>query len=360
LQFGNLDGFPEIGDPQDCTFLPLAGTAAPRPRFKTGELPSISVVTPSLNQAAYLGQTLDSILSEHYPRLETVVMDGGSTDGSVDVLRRYGDRLTCWQSEPDRGPAHAINKGLARASGEVLAWLNSDDLFAPGAIWAAARLFAADPDLEMVYGNALYIDPQNNLCLADHGCQRTGLYYGQVEPLRLIPRYWKFVQAVPQPTVFFRRRLLERCGPLDERYQFIFDFELLHRFVREGKVRKLERTQAYYRLHPGSKTADWNQFVVELYRFSRPLWPRWFSPQFMGVLRNYVTSYLDRRYPGHPHTLRWWGVAGLVGLSAALGIGNPEAFGSFLQPVKNQESGVRNLEPGIMNQGSICALTPDS
>src|SRR5262249_4158342 len=179
------------------------------------------------------------ILGQDYPHLETIVMDGGSTDGSVDVLRSYADRLDYWVSEHDRGPAHAINKGFKRASGDILAWVNSDDLLTPGPVREAVRLFAEDADLDLVYGNALYIDENNDLVIADHGRYRTGLYYGDMKPTELIPRYWNYVHAVPQPTVFFRRRLLEECGALDESYHFIFDFELFFRFGQKACVRKL-------------------------------------------------------------------------------------------------------------------------
>jgi glycosyltransferase involved in cell wall biosynthesis len=327
-QFGNRDGFPEQGDRRDHTYLPVPapGGVLEREWEDCGHLPSVSVVIPSFNQAAYLPRTLGSVFGQGYPRLETIVIDGGSTDGSIDVLRRHAGRLAYWVSEPDRGPAHAINKGLARATGEVVAWLGSDDLYAPGAVAEAARLFAEDPQLDLVYGNALYIDEQDRLYLADHGSQRTGLYHGAMQPAERVPWYWTYIHAIPQPTVFFRRRLLESCGSLDERYQFIFDFELFARFGRAAKVRKLERTQAYYRIHRASKTSDFTPFLIELYRFSRPLWPSLFSPRFPRVLFSYVGHWLNRRM-GKRRPLRAWAAAGLVAISAATRVGNPESWG---------------------------------
>lgn len=291
-QYGNGDGFPEHGDPQDRVYLPIATADAPRRpplrpfdpstslraglaqgKLGSGQapidrsvLPRISIITPSFNQAQFLGQTLDSIFNQGYPDLETLVFDGGSKDGSVDVLRQYQDRLTAWVSEPDRGPAHAINKGFAAATGEILGWLNSDDLLATDALWEIARAFAEDPELDMVFANALYIDKHNQLFLADHGTHRTGLYYGEMQPLGRIPAYWSYVHAVPQPTVFFRRRLLERCGHLNEDYLFIFDFELFWRFAQKAKIKKLERTQAFYRIHAAAKTtigiSSWSSCIA--------------------------------------------------------------------------------------------------
>jgi glycosyltransferase involved in cell wall biosynthesis len=328
-RFGSADSFPHECDPQDRTYVDLPSPKLPRRASDPADvddLPSVSIVTPSYNQAEFLGQTLNSILGQDYPRLETIVMDGGSSDGSVDVLRDYAGRLSHWESARDGGPANAINKGFRLATGEILAWVNSDDLLAPGAVREAARLFAEDPDLDLVYGNALYVNESNELVIADHGHCRTGLYYGEMQPTAAIPSYWRYVHAVPQPTVYFRRRLLESCGALDESYQFIFDFELFYRFGQKARVRKLERTQAYYRIHTRSKTSDWNQFLVELYRFSRPHWPGRRSRAFYSYLRDYVGCYAKRRFGGQRRDWRFWLRAGLVALSASTRVGNPETF----------------------------------
>ncbi|RPH94024.1 MAG: glycosyltransferase, partial [Lysobacterales bacterium] len=210
--WGNEDGFPQTSDPQDITYLPFAEATNPRaPKANDGQnLPAISVVTPSYNQAQYLGQALDSLRSQSYPALEMIVIDGGSTDNSTNVIRGRQADLAYWVSESDRGPAHAINKGFERAKGEVLAWLNSDDLLAEGALLEVGKAFADDPELDMVYANALYINESNQLFLADHGHCKTGLYYGRMQTREMVPAYWKYIHAVPQPTVFFRRRLLDQ------------------------------------------------------------------------------------------------------------------------------------------------------
>ena len=343
--YGNSDSFPESGDPQDDTYLPLPTADIPRRGCRPGpdeaSLPSISIITPSFNQAQYLWQTLESVLNQDYPKLETIVFDGGSIDGSVDMLGSYGDRLTYWVSEPDRGPAHAINKGFARATGEILGWLNSDDMLATDALWEVARAFAEDPDLDMLYANALYIDEENRLYLADHGTHRTAFYYGEMQPLKRIPAYWSYVHAVPQPTVFFRRRLLESCGPLNESYHYIFDFELFWRFVQKArKIKKLERTQAFYRIHAASKTSDWNKFLIELYHFSRPYWPPVHTNRFRNTFRGFIGSYMRRRFGARPHDIWFWGAAALVGFAVVTRIGNPEAFRLRLPAPRTSQSKV--------------------
>jgi glycosyltransferase involved in cell wall biosynthesis len=326
---GNQDGFPEQSDPQDHVYVPAArhGVPARFPASAAVGLPTLSVVTPSFNQAAYLGAAIESVLAQEYPNLEALVFDGGSTDGSVDVLDGLASHLAYWESRPDRGPAHAINKGLVRSSGEVVGWLNSDDVLAPDALWHVAKAFAADPDLDLVYGNALYVDERQELFLADHGCWKTGFYFGDMQPRARIPAYWEYVHAVPQPTVFFRRRLLDRWGLLDESFHFIFDFELFFRFSQGAKIRKLERTLALYRIHSASKTSDWNKFLVELYRFSRPWWPRVFQREFRNTLRGFLRAYARRRCGPRLSSVRSWGMLALVAAMAATGKGNPEALG---------------------------------
>ncbi|WP_322508462.1 glycosyltransferase family 2 protein, partial [Anaerolinea sp.] len=118
----------------------------------------VNIVTPSFNQARFLEETMLSVLHQDYPHIEYIVVDGGSTDGSVDIIRRYADRLAWWVSEPDRGQTDAINKGFAHAHGEILAWLNSDDTYQPGAVRAAVEALEKHPEAAMVYGDAHYID----------------------------------------------------------------------------------------------------------------------------------------------------------------------------------------------------------
>ena len=332
LSYGNSDGFPQLSDSQDVTYLPFADANNPRPPLEKDSrgLPSISVITPSFNQAQFLDQTLKSLRSQVYPELEMIVIDGGSTDDSPTVIREWDKDLAYSVSEPDRGPAHAINKGFARATGDVIGWLNSDDLLAEGALLEVGKAFADDPELDMVYANALYIDEGNRLFLADHGHCKTGLYYGRIQPREMVPAYWKYIHAVPQPTVFFRRRLLDKCGMLDESFHFIFDFELFWRFMDKARIRKIEKTLAFYRIHSEAKTASWKNFEIELYHFSRPKWPRVGTAEFMHSLRDFTQHFMQRKYPWIPvRGFRFYCVAVCVALSVTSLLGNPERLPIF-------------------------------
>ena len=123
--------------------------------------PTISIITPSFNQARFLPRTIESVLTQDYPNMEYILMDGGSTDGSLEIIRNYADRLSYWESKPDRGQTDAINKGFARATGKYLAWLNSDDVYKPGAISEAVDFLENHPEAAMVYGDCTFIDAQD-------------------------------------------------------------------------------------------------------------------------------------------------------------------------------------------------------
>ena len=157
--------------------------------------PLVSIVTPSYNQAQYLEQTLRSVLEQDYPRIEYMVIDGASTDGSVEIIRKYEDRLAYWVSEKDSGQAEAINKGFTRASGDIIAWLNSDDYFLPGAVGAAVKAFDENPDVLLVYGDMLAVD--------ERGRTINQLKYRQLTLDDLL-----CFQIIGQPAVFMRRSAL--------------------------------------------------------------------------------------------------------------------------------------------------------
>lgn len=366
---GNADGFPETVDSQDDLFLPFPQPDDPHPPrpAKREHAPRISIITPSLNQGRFIQRTLQSVLNQGYPNVELIVCDGGSTDGTLDVLDRYREGFCSCTSEPDSGPAQAVNKGFERASGEILAWLNSDDMLATGALWEVAAAFSQDPDLDMVFANALYIDEDDRLVLADHGTQRTGLYYGKLHPKELVPAYWRYVHAVPQPTVFFRRRLLQSCGPLDESYHYIFDFELFWRFLWKAKIAKIEKTLAFYRIHREGKTADWGKFQAELYRFSRPWWPGVTRREFQYTLRDFLRNFMQRHFPELKKGWRFRLIAAAAGISATIRLGNPEAAAAILHRRKPRPSDcafvpaqLGRREPSDLQEGASKAALPIS
>lgn len=218
----------------------VATKAASVPVFSEPH-PLVSVVTPSYNQGRFLKRTVESVLTQKYPNIEYFVIDGGSTDESAQILRSYEDRFY-WVSEPDRGQTHAINKGMTRTSGEILAYLNSDDVLAPGAIERVVHFFQQHPECDMVYGNAVYIDENDSVT----GSYKTDIYSFH----RLLEDC-----MVCQPATFWRRRIAEKVGPFDERLNYVMDYDYWLRIAKAGgNIRFLPEMLACSRLYPETKT----------------------------------------------------------------------------------------------------------
>jgi len=216
--------------------------------------PLVSIVTPSFNQALYLEQTLRSVLEQDYPAIEYFVMDGGSTDGSVEIIQQYAHRLAGWVSEPDRGQADAINKGFSRARGEIVAWLNSDDLYLPGAVRAAVEAFERHPQAGMVFGDVISIDSE--------GTPVHVMTFGDWTLDDLMQ-----FRIISQPGVFIRREVLERAGFLDPSYHFLLDHHLWLRCARVAPMVYLRQRLASARFHPLAKNvAQAARFGQEAYR----------------------------------------------------------------------------------------------
>lgn len=214
----------------------------------------VSIVTPSFNQSAYLERTICSVLEQDYPRLEYFVIDGASTDGSVDIIRQYADELDWWVSEKDRGQAEAINKGLSRATGEIIAWLNSDDYYLPGAVSAAVKAFQENPDAVLVYGNMWAVD--------ENGRTTNILKYKQLTLEDLL-----CFQIIGQPAVFFRREALDRAGHLNPNFHFMLDHHLWLRIAMQGQILHVDETWAAARYHAEAKNrAKAAEFGLEAFR----------------------------------------------------------------------------------------------
>jgi GT2 family glycosyltransferase len=234
--------------------------------------PLVSIVTPSYNQAAYLDQTINSVLRQEYPRLEYFVVDGASSDGSVEIIRKYADKLEWWISEKDGGQAEAINKGLSRAKGEIVAWLNSDDYYLPGTLSSVIAAFHANPEALFVYGNMLAVDSQNRTI--------NRLTY---QPLTL--KDLLCFQIIGQPAVFMRRAALEKTGILDPAYHCMLDHQLWLRIAMHGPFVHVEQTWSAARFHAAAKNRaraaefgqeafkilDWAEHQPELQK----VYPEW-------------------------------------------------------------------------------------
>ena len=208
-------------------------------------LPTVSIVTPSFNQGQFLEETIQSVLSQDYDGLEYFVIDGGSTDNSVDIIKKHEDRLTYWVSEPDRGQSHAINKGFGRASGEILAWLCSDDTYYPGTLNTVGRFFRQHPEVDVIYGDATAIDENSHVFAATRSLG--------FSLLGLLSRG----TTIPQPASFFRRSILDQVGSIDEAIDYCMDYEFYVRVAIAGfKFERIPQTLATYRYHAASKTVS--------------------------------------------------------------------------------------------------------
>lgn len=281
-------------------------------RLEDRDLPLVTIVTPSYNQGRFIRETIDSVLAQGYPRIEYLVMDGGSTDETVSVLRSYGDRLT-WFSERDGGQADAINKGWRRGRGEIVAYLNSDDTYLPGAVENAVAALRSDPDAGAVYGEGYHVD----------------------EGGRVIERYptEPFDMArlaetcfICQPTVFLRRAVIERLGYLDASRRYCMDYDLWIRLAQVSRFVHLDQYLATTRLHAETKTLDQRvpvhaEILETVHRHYGRLTSQW--------VYGYAHAVLD----GHRRDTRWADVCfvfRLVGLSLA-------AFLRYRSPIPRSE-----------------------
>lgn len=219
------------------------------------EIPLVSVITPSLNQGQFVEETIQSVLAQGYPRIEYIVVDGGSTDGTLAVLRRYEGRLS-WLSEPDRGQSDAINKGFRMAQGDILTWLCSDDTYLPGAVSKIFEAFRRYPEAGMIYGGCYFTDAEGRILQE----------FPEVDfDLRRLIRCG-LGSYIPQPATFYRREVLDVVGLLDEDLQFCMDFDYSIRIGQHLPVRRIPDVLATYRLHSGSKS------VAQAWRQTRIVW----------------------------------------------------------------------------------------
>ncbi len=232
--------------------------------------PLIALITPSYNQAAYLERTIRSVLEQNYPRLEFIIMDGGSTDGSVEIIRRYQSHLAHWTSAKDGGQSDAINQGFARSTGAVMTWLNSDDVLLPGALRHVGEAFAQHPDIHWLTGQPVNTDVHDHLRLFP---LKVGYRRG------LIQRGWyhgRGLGFIRQEGTFWRRSLWEQAGGLDAARRYTMDYDLWRRFARYADLVALDVPLAAFRVQPEQKTAALDRYYAEA-GVSLPPWFRYLA-----------------------------------------------------------------------------------
>lgn len=232
--------------------------------------PRVTIVTPSFNQGRFLETTIRSVLNQEYSNLEYIVIDGGSTDDSLDIIRGYEDRLAAWISEPDLGQSDAINKGFGLATGQILAWLNSDDEYRPGAISEAVDYLVGHPEIGLVYSKAYYIDEGGSI-MAEYPAAPTdyrGLRRGKT--------------TIPQQTMFFRSVLWQMVGPLDPTFYYAMDYDLWVRIAEVTPIAFRPDHWAHFRLQSSSKS------MREAYR----CWPEMMRVHFRDGGSRFSIIYL--------------------------------------------------------------------
>lgn len=252
--------------------------------------PRISIVTPSYNQAPFIERTLKSVLDQGYPNLEYIVVDGGSTDGSVEVIKKYADRLAYWVSEPDRGQAHAINKGLQRATGEWVAWQNSDDLYLPFCFEHVARAALKHPDAALIIGDMQLIDAGDHILREQRYVRPT---YGALVAEGMV---------LTNQAAFWRRNLHTHIGWLDESLHYGFDYEWFLRLLQhDHHAVHIPKILGALRYHADTKTSLQRERFAEEYRAvlagreAAPWQRRWYQARRLALtLADGHISYVAR------------------------------------------------------------------
>jgi hypothetical protein len=230
--------------------------------------PKITIITPSYNQGQYLEETIRSVLLQNYPNLEYIIIDGGSSDNSVEIIQKYSNHITHWVSEPDRGQTHALNKGIALATGDILAYLNSDDYYLPGTLFKVAEYFLTFPKVDLLHGRCCYVSEQGKKI-----GEQLGNIQSFAEILDLWGVWWQQRQFV-QPEVFWSKEITKRIGAFREDLYFVMDYEYWCRILQVGGlVGRLEDELSCFRFTATQKSNYSDEVAEELLQVVQPwLW----------------------------------------------------------------------------------------
>jgi glycosyltransferase involved in cell wall biosynthesis len=258
----------------------------------TTEFPKVSIITPSYNQSAYIERTIRSVIDQSYKNIEYIIIDGGSTDGTVDIIKNYEDRFSCWVSEPDQGQAHALNKGLKKCTGEIIAYINSDDYYNPGAIESVVNFFRSNGDACAVCGYCTVIwetNPEEIKLDTDT--------VGDITFKRLL-RYWNPKFCPPQSSLFFLRQVVDAVGYFDERLHYTMDLDYWIRISRRNKIHLLKKNLSNYLIHPDSKSGSaggFDKFLPERKQLSNKYKRELSFLDLIKHYKDYVLFPLKRR-----------------------------------------------------------------
>lgn len=261
--------------------------------FPASDFPRISVVTPSFNQGQFIEETIRSVLLQGYPNLEYIIIDGGSTDGSADIIKKYSTYLRYWQSQKDSGQSDAINQGLQMATGEIVGWLNSDDWYEPGTLNKVGEFFVENQEKNIVMGDCHLVN-QDDLIFDNVLNNERGL--------NEIIRFWEARSIPTQPALFFRKKLLEIHGYLDPSLYYAMDYDLWLRFSRDNHFYHIDQFFANYRFHPNSKGGD-----QKMDRFL-PEWRRVFR-RYAGINLGLWLNYTWVELRSYIRNIKYWALS---------------------------------------------------
>ncbi len=253
---------------------------------EAADYPKLSIITPSFNQAHFLERTILSVLNQGYPNLEYIIIDGGSTDGSVDIIKKYNESIAYWVSESDRGQSHAVNKGLAVASGEWIGWQNSDDIYLPGVFFRFAAVAKHKPEAEVVAGNLLCIDEDDQILRRQFYLRPNPLIYG-------------ISMTVCNQAAFFKKELINRYGPLDEDLHYAMDYEFFLRLILSNVYMAHDKNiWGSFREHSAAKSGGTNQekWEAEYRTISGNLPVKEMRFPWLTKLHRYFYMFMDNNY----------------------------------------------------------------